>query len=300
MNSPYTEEWKQQRHISQTILRKLSEGKGRLETGISEEMNHLKRVLSEHKEVPFNPKEHMTDAITNILCRVIFDERYDYKSGNFRDLRRKLEEGFKSPFPDGAIGHVPFLNVMWPPWRRSHNEHKEAQRWLINFLLGRVEAHPEDNNDSCNTDSFMECYRDKVKTGKVENRLLHILHDFLVAGVENTATTIIWCVYYLARYPELQQKAYEAVVKVVGSGRKPGLVDRDKMPYVEAVVMETLRLSCPSPLAIPHVARQNTEVKGFKIPRGTWVGTRIPAKPSSFKICCSYHRHPSCFNCVIL
>jgi hypothetical protein len=49
-------------------------------------------------------------------------------------------------------------------------------------------------------------------------------------------------------YPEVQVRAQEEIDSVIGKdlGRLPGWDDRDSMPYVDAVIRETLRW-CPVP-----------------------------------------------------
>lgn len=48
-------------------------------------------------------------------------------------------------------------------------------------------------------------------------------------------------------YPEVQDKAYEEINRVIGSDRFPTLQDFAKLPYMEALWKETLRWSPPFP-----------------------------------------------------
>lgn len=56
-------------------------------------------------------------------------------------------------------------------------------------------------------------------------------------------TTSALGVFMLAMilYPEVQAKAQEEIDRVVGHDRLPDFCDRDDLPYVEAILMETLR-----------------------------------------------------------
>lgn len=42
-------------------------------------------------------------------------------------------------------------------------------------------------------------------------------------------------------YPEAQRKAQAEIDAVVGSGRLPDFTDKDSLPYVNALMMESLR-----------------------------------------------------------
>ena len=49
-------------------------------------------------------------------------------------------------------------------------------------------------------------------------------------------------------YPEVQIKAQEEIDRVVGQDRLPDLSDRENLPYIEGVFMETLRWKPVVPL----------------------------------------------------
>jgi len=74
----------------------------------------------------------------------------------------------------------------------------------------------------------------------------------------------------MARYPEVQRKAHAEIDQVVGSKRLPDFSDRDfgKMPYIEAIYREVLRLAAPLPLCVPHAVSEDDHYKGYFIPKG--------------------------------
>jgi cytochrome P450 len=49
-------------------------------------------------------------------------------------------------------------------------------------------------------------------------------------------------------FPHVQRKAHEEIVSVIGTSRLPGVKDRPSLPYVNAVLKETLRWHPPLPL----------------------------------------------------
>ena len=48
-------------------------------------------------------------------------------------------------------------------------------------------------------------------------------------------------------HPEVQLEAQEEIDRVIGSDRLPSLQDRDALPYVEAILLECLRLQPMAP-----------------------------------------------------
>ena len=52
----------------------------------------------------------------------------------------------------------------------------------------------------------------------------------------------------MLQHPEILRKAQEEIDTVVGTSRLPTFSDRPNLPYVEAVVNETMRIATPVPL----------------------------------------------------
>ena len=106
------------------------------------------------------------------------------------------------------------------------------------------------------------------------------LFDLFLAGSETTSTTLTWAALYMVRcgknhtttitwdiltggrsllstliitrYPWIQAKVQEELDRVVGGDRCPGLADRARLPYTEAVLMEVQRHAHVLPLGVRH------------------------------------------------
>ena len=50
-----------------------------------------------------------------------------------------------------------------------------------------------------------------------------------------------WCMYLLAQNPEVQERLHQEVTQKFPKDRVPIRADIDNMPYMKAVVKETLR-----------------------------------------------------------
>ena len=67
--------------------------------------------------------------------------------------------------------------------------------------------------------------------------------------------------------PDVQKKAQEEVDRVVGPRRLPNFEDYDRLVYVKATILETLRWLPVLPMGVPHVVTHDDEYKGFFIPK---------------------------------
>ncbi|XP_055542610.1 cytochrome P450 4c21-like [Wyeomyia smithii] len=95
------------------------------------------------------------------------------------------------------------------------------------------------------------------------------IYTMIVAGNETSATQLSHTCLLLALHPDIQEKAFREVQKVITSSDM--VMDMDvlkQLVYVEAVLKEAMRLM---PVA-PIIARENLydlELDGHKIPKGT-------------------------------
>lgn len=100
------------------------------------------------------------------------------------------------------------------------------------------------------------------------------LMTFFAAGHETTSASLTWAVYALCRHPAVQTRLREEVRANLPSvdddegGAAVTSVDIDRLPYLNAVVNETLRLYPAVPLSARE-AVQDAVVQGVRIPRGT-------------------------------
>ncbi|KAH9926682.1 cytochrome P450 monooxygenase [Fomitopsis serialis] len=88
-----------------------------------------------------------------------------------------------------------------------------------------------------------------------------LAREFLIAGHETTSYGMTWCLFALAQVPEVQQKLREELLAV--ETEAPSMDELNALPYLDAVVRETLRVHPP----VRHTVR--VALKDDVIPFGT-------------------------------
>lgn len=86
-----------------------------------------------------------------------------------------------------------------------------------------------------------------------------------LAGTNGPASVLEWSLAELIRNPHVLKKAREEIDTVVGKERLVKESDIPNLPYLQAVVKETLRMHPPTPI-FAREAMRSCQVDGYDIP----------------------------------
>lgn len=75
----------------------------------------------------------------------------------------------------------------------------------------------------------------------------------------------------LLRNPNAMAKAQSELTETIGRRKEVRESDIAQLPYLQAIIKETLRLHPPGPLMLPHKALSNVEIGGFTIQKDSQV-----------------------------
>ncbi|XP_010422201.1 PREDICTED: flavonoid 3'-monooxygenase-like [Camelina sativa] len=101
------------------------------------------------------------------------------------------------------------------------------------------------------------------------NHVKAVLVDMVIGGTDTSTNTIEFAMAELIRNPELMKRAQQELDEVVG---KDNIVEEShitKLPYIVAIMKETLRLYPTIPLLVPHCPTATAVVGGYTIPKNT-------------------------------
>jgi cytochrome P450 len=165
------------------------------------------------------------------------------------------------------VDAFPFLNNLpapLTPWKKTAEEW--YQLWANLHMTNLQDALKRDGWNWAK--DFTNAKEAKEMTEMEVAWDLGILCD---AGVETTNIQLQIFILACLAYPEWISKAQKELDEVVGKSRLPNFEDIERLPYIQAVVEETLRWRHIVPTGIPHATTQDDYYKGYLIPKGSTI-----------------------------
>ncbi|XP_074088625.1 cytochrome P450 2C23-like isoform X1 [Macrotis lagotis] len=270
------EKWKQNRRFSLMTLRNFGMGKRSIEERVQEEAKCLVEELRKTKGQPTDPTFILACAPCNVICSVLFHDRFKYNDEKFLYLMNLLNENFRllnSPWIQ-LYNFLPAFRVYFPGKHRKLFQNLEEIKC---FILENIKEHQK-TLDSNNPQDYIDCYLSKMQQEKgnpqskfdLENLTMTGANLFF-AGTETTSSTLRYGLLLILQHPEIQAKIHEEIDHVIGHNRVPSIKDRQDMPYTDAVVHEVQRFIDLLPLNVAHAVTRDIQLQQYVLPKGTTI-----------------------------
>jgi cytochrome P450 len=175
---------------------------------------------------------------------------------------------------DGAspLNMIPALQVdlgKRSPWGRFLERRAEVDTLLYRVIASRRASGTEGHQDIL---SLMLDARYEDGAQMSDRDLRDELMTLLAAGHETSATALAWAFTCLAKNPQVQARAHEEVDRVLGGGVLGGgaaddAVTKAELPYLDAIIKETMRIH-PVVYAVGRVLQKPRTIGGVDVPAG--------------------------------
>jgi len=217
-------------------------------------------------------RRHLQLMMYNNMYRIMFDRRFEsvddplfLRLRALNSERSRLAQSFEYNYGD----FIPILRPFLRGYLRLCKEVMETRLKLFKdyFLDERKKLASTMAMDS----SGLKCAIDHVlqaqQKGEInEENVLHIIENINVAAIETTLWSIEWVLAELVNHPEIQKKLRDELDTVLGVGHQITEPDTHKLPYLQAVIKEALRLRMAVPLLLPHMNLHDANLAGYDIP----------------------------------
>ena len=272
----YSPEWRLHRKVAVSALKMYTSGALTRVPDINVEFDLLVKRLHSTNGQPHDITKEIRLAVMNVVCALVFGSRYELDDPEFSRLDKIRSTIFKMLGSGSVTDVFPWLKFF--PFKsitiykekckgkeeiigRIYREHVEANRIqnprdLTDLLL---KAKKESEEEDSSAKGFL-----------TDERLILTMSEIIMAGMETTASAVGWTLLRLIHNPKVQEKLHEELDQVIGQNRLPDLEDKKSLPYLEATIAETLRISSVGRVAI-HKTTVDTPLQGYDIPKDTTV-----------------------------
>ncbi|XP_068935717.1 cytochrome P450 2A3-like [Petaurus breviceps papuanus] len=267
---------RQLRRFSITTLRDFGLGRRSIEERIQEEAGFLIEACQETKGAPIDPTFILSCTVSNVICSIVFGDRYEYKDKQFLSLLRMMLGSFQ--FVCTATGQLyeMFSGVMKHlpgPQQQAFKELKGLEAFITEKVQ-QNQATLDPNSPRNFIDSFLIKMQEEKENPNTEffiRNLIMTTLNLFVAGTETVSTTLRYGFLLLMKYPGVEAKIHEEIDRVIGRNRSPKFQDKAKMPYTEAVIHEIQRFANTIAMGVSRRVTRDTKFRGYLLSKGTEV-----------------------------
>lgn len=283
--APCGEYWRNLRRISATHLfspRRISLfGKFREIVGLK--MVKEIRVLME-KNGAVEVRKVLHFGSLNSVMMSVFGRSYefgekcnDHDDDGSHELEGLVSEGYELLGIVNWSDHFPVLS--WFDLQGVRRRCKKLVGKVNSFVSKIIEEHKlkrikrNINGGCCDVDEGD--FVDVLLELEGENRLsvsdmIAVLWEMIFRGTDTVAILLEWILARMVLHPDIQTKAQIEIDNTVGTARLVSDADLPNLPYLHAIVKETLRMHPPGPLlSWARLAIHDTQIGQHFVPAGT-------------------------------
>jgi cytochrome P450 len=235
---------------------------GQLIQDITEEVMR-ERVAGE----VFPVRKSMQKISMRIILRAVFGLNEELRYQQLERLLGTMLDRFSNPLSVGFL-FFPILRQNFgqlSPWGSFVESRRQIDRLIYDEIAER-RSHPDASRNDILT--LLLSARDESGEPLTDLELRDELMTLLVAGHETTATALTWALYWIHKLPAVRHELSTELDALEGS-LDPAVLFR--LPYLNAVCCETLRIYPVGLLTFPRVTKSRIELTGSLLEPGTIV-----------------------------
>ncbi|CAL5355683.1 unnamed protein product [Camellia sinensis] len=219
-------------------------------------LSHLMKIGNREVDLEY----WFTLLTFNMMTRLVASDRCVRDEDAGTELGKRFVEGLKEKFlrssPSNLCDYVPILS--WIDYGGVKKSMVILQKKRDEFLQGLIHQvrrkRADEGGDKKTLIGTLLCLQESEP---------NFYMDDLIKSL------ILVIVSFLLNHPSTFQKARAEIDNQVGHRCLLDDSDLSKLPFLQCVINETLRLYPPAPLLLPHYSSEDCIVGGFEVPRGT-------------------------------
>ncbi|KAM4131177.1 hypothetical protein ACJW30_01G158400 [Castanea mollissima] len=197
-------------------------------------------------------RNHLQAAALNNIMGTVFGKRFDLtcNSVEAKELNELVREGFELLGAFNWSDYLPWLSYLYDPFcvNQRCSELVPRVRKLVKKIIDEHRYRLGDSSKLSDNADFVDVLLSLDGDEKLEeDDMVAVLWEMIFRGTDTTALLTEWVMAELVLNYEVQHRLLHELDIVVGN---KNITDADvaKLPYLQAIVKETLRVHPPGPL----------------------------------------------------
>lgn len=245
-------------------------------------------------------KDYLSTLSLNVISRMVLGKKYTDETEDSivtpEEFKKMLDELFLLSGVLNIGDSIPWIDFL--DLQGYVKRMKALSKKLDRFLEHVLDEHNDKRNRVKDyvakdmVDVLLQLADDPDLEVKLERSgVKAFTQDLIAGGTESSAVTVEWAMSEILKKTEVFTKATEELDQVIGRERWVEEKDIPNLPYIEAIVKETMRMHPVAPMLVPRMAREDIQIAGYDIAKGTrvlvntWTIERDPKlwdKPDEF------------------
>ena len=212
-------------------------------------------------------RKAMQDISLEVILQVVFGISEGERYQKIKPLLAEMLDATDSPLRSSFL-FLKFLQQdwgVWSPWGRIKDRQKKIYELLQEEIDERHSVAKQIGNDVL---SLMMAAKDETGKTLTDAQLKDELLTLLFAGHETTATMMAWAFYEILKAPSVLQKLREELEQ---KGKNLEPLEIAKLPYLNAVCQEVLRMYPVIPIIFPRITKTAMKIMGHQFEPETWL-----------------------------
>nr|ALX35998.1 flavonoid 3'-hydroxylase 1 [Paeonia lutea] len=245
-------------------------------------------------------EDYLSTLSLNVISRMVLGKKYTDETEDSivtpEEFKKMLDELFLLSGVLNIGDSIPWIDFL--DLQGYVKKMKALSKKLDRFLEHVLDEHNDKRNRVKDyvakdmVDVLLQLADDPDLEVKLERSgVKAFTQDLIAGGTESSAVTVEWAMSEILKKTEVFTEATEELDQVIGRERWVEEKDIPNLPYIEAIVKETMRMHPVAPMLVPRMAREDIQIAGYDIAKGTrvlvntWTIVRDPKlwdKPDEF------------------
>ncbi|KAI9111093.1 hypothetical protein K1719_017968 [Acacia pycnantha] len=294
--TPYGSEWRMMKKVFvQWIISNTASGS--VSTLRGKEVRKTVGYLYSQVGSPVDIGQQMYLTVLNIITNMIWggtttieeDDETVVMGAEFRKVVARIVELLGTPNASDIFPWLAWFDLQGVE-KQMRLAVQKFDEIFENIIKKRMKKNEKSNSIGQGQESedflgFLLKLKDEhdSKTPLTITQVKALLMDMLAGGTDTTVNTMEFAMAQILNNPNVMKRIQEELESAVGRENTVQESHISKLPYLSAVMRETLRLYPVGALLVPHCPSKTTNVGGYEIPRSSRVFVNVWA----------IHRDPS-------